>query len=328
LIPFISIAFEAGSPVRARLGRLARLIAGAALPVLPYLLFNLATAGTIWPSTFYAKQAEYAGLRRASIVARFARVSLSPLVGAGILLLPGAVLAAAAAVRSRRFGALGPLLWAGVYLTTFAFLLPVTYQHGRYQIPVVPVLVLLGWEGVAQAASEATTALRRLLTRAWAASVLAATLAFFVLGARAYATDVAVIETEMVEAARWIASHTEPGALVAAHDIGALGFYGERPILDLAGLAEADVIPFLRDEARLAQYLSQRGAAYLMTFPGWYPSLVACAEPVYVSNGGFSPMQGGEHMHIYGWPASPFIVPEGCMLYSPPPDGAASTDDE
>jgi hypothetical protein len=35
--------------------------------------------------------------------------------------------------------------------------------------------------------------------------------------------DVAVIESEMVNTAKWVAESTEPDALVAAHDIGALG---------------------------------------------------------------------------------------------------------
>ena len=34
--------------------------AGTALLFAPYLLFNLVVEGSIWPNTFYAKQAEYA----------------------------------------------------------------------------------------------------------------------------------------------------------------------------------------------------------------------------------------------------------------------------
>jgi hypothetical protein len=143
------------------------------------------------------------------------------------------------------------------------------------------------------------------------------TLLFAVLGARAYALDVALIETEMVEAATWIAAHTESGALVAAHDIGALGYFGQRPVLDMAGLAESEVIPFLRDESRLAQYLTQAKAAYLMTFPGWYPLLTSCAEAIHASGGSFSPRQGGENMVVYRWPGPPVVPLEGCMLYSP-----------
>jgi hypothetical protein len=104
---------------------------------------------------------------------------------------------------------------------------------------------------------------------------------------------------------------------VAAHDIGALGYFGQRPVLDMAGLADPEVIPILRDEARLAGYLTGAGAAYLMSFPAWYPSLTACAEAVHESDSAFSQALGGESMTVYRWPSPPVVPPEGCMLYSP-----------
>jgi hypothetical protein len=238
------------------------------------------------------------------------------------------VLAVVSSVREKAWSDLGPAVWAAMYVALFALLLPVSYQHGRYQIPVIPVLVILGWQGIRQAVRGAATPAVRVLTRTWAFATIAVTMAFVVIGARAYAADVALIETEMVEPARWIAAHTEPQALVAAHDIGALGFFGERQVLDLAGLAEADVIPFLRDEARLAEYMTERGADYLMTFPGWYPELVRCAQVVYDSRAPFGPRQGGENMRVYRWPPAPLLPSEGCMLYSPSPDGAAFAGDE
>ena len=316
LIPFVSIATR-GSSSSARGKGLVRLAIGAALLAIPYLLFNLRTAGTIWPSTFYAKQAEYAELRQEPYLPRFLRLALSPLTGSGILLLPGVVLVAIQSIRGKRWGDFGPIVWGLSYLAIFAALLPVAYQHGRYQIPVLPVILILGWQGVGQAASNAGRPILRALTRAWAAAAVVVTLLFAGLGARAYALDVALIESEMVEAATWIAVHTEPEALVAAHDIGALGYFGQRPVLDMAGLAESEVIPILRDESRLAKYLTRAEAAYLMTFPGWYPSLTSCAEVIHTSGGSFSPWQGGENMTVYRWP-SPAVVPlEGCMLYSP-----------
>jgi hypothetical protein len=281
------------------------------------LLFNFQTAGTIWPSTLYAKQAEYAVLRDQPIILRFLRVAEAPLIGPAVLLLPGILVAVGVAVRRRRWASLSPIVWALLYLGIFALRLPVTYQHGRYQIPVLPVAVVLGWEGIYLATRQAASRPARILVRAWAAAVVAVSIAFVILGAQAYARDVAVIESEMVDAARWISANTESDDLVAAHDIGALGYFGGRRILDLAGLAQAEVIPILRNESALAELLDERRADYLMTFPSWYPALTACADPVYASDGTFSPQQGGENMHVYAWPSAPVARPEGCMLYSP-----------
>ncbi len=315
LIPTLAI-LGSGSRLRARLQGVLVLGLAAAAVVGPYLLFNLATAGSVWPSTFFAKQAEYAVVRELPLAVRISRVFAAPIVGAGILLVPGVVIAAGEAVRRRAWGRLAPLLWAVGFLLLFAVRLPVTYQHGRYQIPVIPVLILLGWEGIGLAARTSSRA-GRVVVRAWAGAVVAVGFGFLALGAQAYARDVALIETEMVEASRWIADHTEPGALVAAHDIGALGFFADRPVIDLAGLADPEVIPFLRQESDLAAWLDQRGARYLMTFPSWYPQLTGCANLLYASPGEVSAAQGGEPMSVYRWPGTGEVRPQGCMLYSP-----------
>ena len=44
---------------------------GTALLFLPYLLFNQLIQGSIWPNTFYAKQAEYAVQRQVPLLLRF-----------------------------------------------------------------------------------------------------------------------------------------------------------------------------------------------------------------------------------------------------------------
>ena len=63
-------------------------LAGFLVPFLPYLLFNYLLAGTIWPNTFYAKQAEYFSMTGENFLVRFLRLGFQPLVCVGILLLP------------------------------------------------------------------------------------------------------------------------------------------------------------------------------------------------------------------------------------------------
>ena len=98
-----------------------------------------------------------------------------------------------------------------------------------------------------------------------------------------------------------MAEYTEPGALVGAHDIGALGYFGGRQLVDLAGLVSPEVIPFIRDEQRLALFLDELEADYLVTFPGWYPQLARKGSLIYNSNSAFSPEMGGENMAVYRW---------------------------
>jgi hypothetical protein len=127
------------------------------------------------------------------------------------------------------------------------------------------------------------------------------TLAFWIIGARVYARDVAIIESEMVAAARWVAANTPADALVAAHDIGGLGYFAQRDLIDLAGLISPEVVPFIRDEPRLAEYLDSRQTEYLVTFPAWYPYLAQQGPLLFTTLGEFSPAIGGENMAVYQW---------------------------
>ncbi len=302
LLPFaLARAFARPRPVRGLLA------CGAAFAVVfaPYLVFNYLLSGAIWPNTFYAKQAEYAALLAAPLLTRLGRVGLLPFVGATALLAPGLVAAALRWGRERRWGALLPLGWVGVFVAAYAVRLPVTYQHGRYLIPVIPILCAVGVGGLSELLRlRAPKLLPRVLSRVWALAAALVLLVFLGAGAQAYGRDVAIIETEMVAAARWVNVHTPPGALIAAHDIGALGYFGGRPILDLAGLVSPQVIPFLRDESRLWDWLAASGADYLVTFPGWYPGLAARLREARVFSTGavFSPAAGGENMAVFALP--------------------------
>jgi hypothetical protein len=290
-------------------GPAGKVLLAFAVPFAAYLLFNLAVGGTPWPNTLLAKQAEYAVLRELPLAARLASVGAQPFIGAPALLIPGLAAGLVGAVRARgRWEWVLALAWVGSLIAAYGLRLPVTYQHGRYLMPALPVVVACGvgglWPHLRLGAGQMWP---RVLSRVWLLSTAAVGLGFIVIGARAYAVDVRIIETEMVATARWVALNTEPGALVAAHDIGALGYFGGRPLLDLAGLISPEVIPFIRDEGRLREWLNDHGADYVVTFPGWYSGLVegAGVAEVYRTGAPFSPAAGGENMAVFRWLGGP-----------------------
>jgi hypothetical protein len=279
------------------------LLFGTALLFVPYLYFNFMHSGEVWPSTFFAKQQEYAILRDQPLIGRLGPQFALPFIGAGILLLPGLLSALIRHIRRRRWLRLVPIIWAASYLGLYAWRLPVTYQHGRYVMPVIPVLFVIGLEGVFMWAQPGARRFwRRVISRAWLTGIGLLTVGFVVLGARAYRQDVAIIESEMVQTARWLQVNTPPSAVIAAHDIGAIGYFADRELVDLAGSVSPEVIPFMRDEAAIKRYLDRRGADYLVTFPGWYPQLSRHGELVYRTEAPFSPDAGGENMRVYAWP--------------------------
>jgi hypothetical protein len=170
-------------------------------------------------------------------------------------------------------------------------------------MPVIPVLIAFGIRGAAALLGRAWHDVRpvpRVLSRAAVLAIAVTQLGFVAIGARAYATDVAIIEGEMVKVARWLDANTVPNDLIAAHDIGAIGYFSQRPLVDLAGLISPEVIPFIRDEARLWALVRQRGAAYLVTFPSWYPRMTSEPRliPAFAGNASASP----EHLTVYRIP--------------------------
>ena len=140
---------------------------------------------------------------------------------------------------------------------------------------------------------------KRIVGRVWLLTGILVLVIFWYQGMRAYSTDVAIIQSEMVKMANWVNENTPRDSLIAAHDIGALGYFSNRRLVDLAGLISPEVIPFIRDEQKLRLFLDQKQADYLVTFPGWYPDLVKELIPIYSTGSSYSPASGGENIAIY-----------------------------
>jgi hypothetical protein len=272
------------------------------ISVFLYAGFNKLVAGSFFPNTFYAKQAEYSILYELPLAIRVLNLFLIPITGAGALMLPGFFYQAFQIIRKKNWKLLAILLWLLGYVLLFAIRLPVTYQHGRYIIPVIPIYLMFGLLG-----SLSLGALIRwkqfgsVLKKTWAVSTVLLLLIFWGLGASAFAEDVSIIESEMVDTANWINEHTSTDAVIAAHDIGALGYFADRSILDLAGLISPEVIPFMNNEEQLANYLDTKKVDYLMTFPNWYLKFTDGKSILYSGSQEFSILAGGEHMAVFKW---------------------------
>ncbi len=288
--------------------KVAWLVIGVLICLIPYLVFNFATGGNWWPNTFFAKQAEYAILLQEPFLTRMGQLLSQPMIGAGFLIAPGFVYLVWDSWQMRRWVAIAAAIWWLGFTFIYAVSLPVTYQHARYLIPAMPVFYVLGGAGSYKLVNKMSSSVRsRLLRFAWISTIILVLVAFWVQGALAYGEDVAIIESEMVTVGHWIADHTPPDSLIAAHDIGAIGYYGNRSMLDLAGLISPEVIPFIRNESHLATYLDRQGADYLVTFPEWYPQLSSLAQPVFQTQAKFSINAGGENMVVYKWRDFPLL---------------------
>ena len=124
----------------------------------------------------------------------------------------------------------------------------------RYLLPILPVLGWLAWRAAERwwmGESPAPARRRRAL-------VLAASLSALVLAQNlvVYAREVvphvrsfsAGLERSLVFWGRWFGGHAPRGAAIATPDIGAIGYYSGRQVVDLAGLVTPQMVPLLERE--------------------------------------------------------------------------------
>lgn len=159
-------------------------------------------------------------------------------------------------------------LWCAALVLGYAGRVTELLAHGRYLMPILPELLALGAGGAAWLLVDQR---RRALAVAGALVFVGACVVSLGRGAQIYAQNVHFINGIQVNTAIWLRAHTPPGSLVATHDIGAIGYFGGRPVLDMAGLADPAVVPYLGDQRALEHYLAGRHAAYVAMFTDWFP---------------------------------------------------------
>jgi 4-amino-4-deoxy-L-arabinose transferase-like glycosyltransferase len=114
----------------------------------------------------------------------------------------------------------------------------------RYLVPVIPPAIVLG-----------TVAWRRLAARLWSAAswrraaieifaaavILQSVLVYELVVVPPTLAFSSSLETLLVGMGRWLDRNSPAGALVATPDIGAVGWYSHRRILDLGGLVTPEI---------------------------------------------------------------------------------------
>lgn len=299
--PVLMTIFFMEENMRSRFISVVRFVIGFGALFGLYLLFNLSIGGTPMPNTFYAKQAEYASWQLLPITERLGQMFLQLLVGPSLVLIPGIIGWLVKSIKERLWGSIAAIIWCVGYLGLYISRLPV-YQHGRYIMPAMPIFFLFGLLAFAEFdKSKIFDRYHWVAQTLWRGSIAMLVAGFIILGANSYAQDVAIIESEMVVTAKWVAQNVPPDAIIAAHDIGALGYFDNHKLIDLAGLISPEIIPFIRDEAKIAVFLNEQSAGYLIAFPEFYPLLSSELNEVFSTNSVHTQLLGQQSMVVYLW---------------------------
>jgi hypothetical protein len=242
--------------------------AGFAVLAGPYVGFHLALGGRPLPQTVYAKVAYYGQAPTLSSIGGFVRdlllafaPGIMPLV---VLLLPFSLWR----MSKRRDWPWGPgLAWAGLTTLLAALRMPAVLHFGRHFVPILAPIILASGE-----------TLRHIRPRHRQALLLLAGCLLLIgvyIGASFFTPACQLILDTQVEMGDWIATELPPDIPVATHDVGAIGYFGEHPVVDTLALITPDLTPVVaeRDTDALLAYLQQHDVQYLATLDDVYSEI-------------------------------------------------------
>jgi hypothetical protein len=283
--------------------------------LLPWMVFNMRTAGTPLPATAAAKiegglVGLLAGARESAVTSflsrpwQFEREWIAWLASVNVLLpvllLPGLWVL-------RRRGGRAWALPASILLLHplgMALLAPYrgpAFQEGRYSIQLLPLAVVVAVSAFVPLVSMARS--RPWWGRLACALLLLGSLATLSAGATRYAWAVQNIDAMQVGLGRWVEAHTPAGARLALNDVGAITYLGRREVVDVMGLVTPAIIPYRRDgEAGVLRYLERACPDYLIIFPAWFPALSTRADrftPIHRVRLEHNTVAGADEMVVY-----------------------------
>ncbi|MCC7358790.1 MAG: hypothetical protein IT317_04905 [Anaerolineales bacterium] len=180
----------------------------------------------------------------------------------------GGALALARTAGGRRLAALS-VGWLALGTAATATLQTALWHHYRYQMPFYPALAALGSVGLAVLAARAR--------RRWVARALLAAAGLWGVYstadfAREYARDTHTAAAMQLPLALWLRAHTPPEALIAAHDIGVIRYFGEHDTVDVVGLTSAGLAAAYRNgPGSLYEALRIYRPAYYAVYPDRAP---------------------------------------------------------
>jgi Gpi18-like mannosyltransferase len=268
-----------------------KIVLGSVAVLLPWLVFSFLYFGSPIPNSVPGKKALYSATiwetPKWRIFWEFLFLRIK--IGWPMLLL---ALAGVYSVLTRAKSYLIIALWAVLYF--LFFLLGAAKMHMWYYVPFYLgylILVALGfglafekadgfWKKRVGALSRGTTAAASLKTlRIVVISFvcLLAGLAYFQQmkrTVRLVTIEQIALEDIHKSIGLWLSENTLPTDTVCAEDIGYMGYYSGRRILDQDGLVSPQVIPFNKSRDRLGFLRKYRPAYFVIGFAGPYFSQV------------------------------------------------------
>ena len=279
----------------------AAFISAFSIIISPWIVFNFTYSHRPFPNTITAKFMIYGYPWSLGKSLKYLwDVFIYFLNGPLLLLVPGAGFAIYHALKTRNTLHPYPLAWFLTLIGLYAVALPAIYDHGRYLMPLIPLIIIYGVDGLDQLLKRFKLA--SLLRSVIWFSLFSMFLLLWINGASDYAYRIQLFNTVHMKAAQWINTNTPQNAVIATHDIGIIGYYTQRQIVDLAGLITPEIIPMMNNPQKMADFVRAKQVTYLIVYSGYYRELLTALDAHLV----YSP--GAEQLRAMG--VEPFEVYE------------------
>jgi hypothetical protein len=261
-------------------------LAACAVVYSPSVFFCLSTSGRVFPNTFYAKTtALVAGAPDAGFIAGTFEFLLKQWPLAFVALAIG-ITAIVAGFVGRR-----PLRPA-LAVAAFAIGLPLAYasmgrtflfaglagNFGRYLYPILPAALVLGFWGTGFIWQRYKLPRRANVFVVTLAIVLVLAAVGTARRASLYRHNVDDVNAMQVAMAKRLMERLEPGAYVAANDVGAISYLTGFRVLDLVGIISTQTLEKLENagtgraarQRAFYELIVEERPEVLVVFPGWF----------------------------------------------------------
>jgi hypothetical protein len=227
--------------------------------IVPWLVYSYLTFGSIFPNSFFAKagQGWNQDLGGAEI-GTFGRGLLS--IASGLfaqnrlfMLFPLFALLGLFSAYRHKVKWWPLLLWTAAYFAGYVVLGVLRFEW--YYPPLVPAFALLTAEGIDAAADFAA---KRLGSRARNVVLAALTLLCLIPSAgwliNSKRTAISDYAATYMQVGAWLQTNTPPDSSVAMIEIGMIGFYSDRTVVDTMGLVSPEMIGHLEGWLQTLQF--------------------------------------------------------------------------